>query len=124
MHRKVGACPCSVVALAQPKQIKHVVECAIGRVCCYWLCHRRCDEHLEQAGRHPLRHRPCLQPKPGVPKSGGLQQGNDHVRLTCFGGGPQAVGARFPATPRLIYPLTNEALRPERAGCRDRFAAG
>ena len=31
---------------------------------------------------------------------------------------------RLPPPPLLIYPLRNEALLPERAGCRDRFVAG
>ena len=39
---------------------------------------------------------------------------------------PPAVSLRlagFHNTP-LIYPLSDEALLPERAGCRDRFVAG
>ena len=35
----------------------------------------------------------------------------------------QSRGSAVAATP-LIYPFSNEALRPERAGCRDRFGAG
>ena len=37
---------------------------------------------------------------------------------------PKVAGARLPPSPPLIYPLSNEVLRAERAGCRDRFVAG
>jgi hypothetical protein len=37
---------------------------------------------------------------------------------------PKVAGARATAVTPLIYLLSNEALLPERTGCRDRFVTG
>jgi len=45
------------------------------------------------------------------------------IQTNLIGSSSSALEARLPPPP-LLYPLSNEALLPERAGCRDRFGAG